>query len=41
MKEKIKFISSKPYKQWCKAREIDFKSHMEKYPYVKMRLGFK
>uniref|UniRef100_A0A6M3KEA3 Uncharacterized protein n=1 Tax=viral metagenome TaxID=1070528 RepID=A0A6M3KEA3_9ZZZZ len=32
------FISSKPYKQWCRARGIDFAFHLGQYPLVAMRL---
>ena len=32
------FISSKPYKAWCKARGIDFVTHMQQFPLVAMRL---
>jgi len=32
------YISSKPYKAWCKARGIDFVSHMQLYPLIAKRL---
>ena len=32
-------ISSKPYKQWCKARGIDFNSHVSQFPLAAKRLG--
>ncbi len=34
-----KFISAKPYKQWCKARGIDFVTHMQQFPLVAMRMN--
>jgi hypothetical protein len=33
-----KLISSKPYKQWCRARGIDFATHMAQFPSVAMQL---
>lgn len=41
MKKYKPFISSKPYKQWCKARGINFKKHIAKYPEVARRLNMK
>jgi len=34
----ITYISSKPYKQWCKARGLDFVSYMQQFPLVARRL---
>jgi len=34
-------ISGKPYKQWCKARGIDFRNHISKFPFVCTRLGLR
>lgn len=34
-----RFISSKPYKQWCKARRIDFISYINQFPFVVNRLN--
>ena len=33
------FISSKPYKQWCKARNIDFINYIRQFPFVARRLN--
>ncbi len=33
------YISSKPYKQWCKARGIDFVAYMQGFPLVAERLN--
>jgi hypothetical protein len=34
MKINIRKISSKPYKQWCKARKLDYKEYMKQFPLV-------
>jgi len=34
----MKKISSKPYKQWCKKRKIDFITWITNFPYVKLGL---
>ena len=31
-------ISSKPYKQWCKARGINFLEHIRQFPLTAVRL---
>jgi len=36
----MKKISSKPYKQWCKARKIDFKNYISQFPFVCTQIGF-
>ena len=33
------FISSKPYKQWCRTRGIDFISYIRQFPFVARRLN--
>lgn len=32
-------ISQKPYKQWCKARGLDFYEHIQKYPRLAKHFG--
>ncbi len=32
------YISTKPMKQWCKARGLDFAKHMDQYPLARMRM---
>ncbi len=32
-------ISTKPYKQWCKARGLDFASHIRQFPLLRYRLN--
>lgn len=32
------YISSKPYKQWCKARGINFVSWMSQFPHIQVKI---
>ena len=32
-------ISSKPYKQWCKARGLDFASYISQFPLLRFKLA--
>ena len=33
------FISSKPYKAWCRARGIPFRVYIHQFPFAEFKLG--